>query len=313
MTDRPELSVIVPVSKRHERTGALVREYLAIFDEIGRSFEIIIVFDGAHKQLRAELDVLAAADQRVRLIQLGKAFGEATALSAGAEFARGDEFVTLPAYYQVEPAEIPKLVDALGETDMVVGARWPRHAKSRFEVIRRQAFHWLLNSVTGGSFDDLGCSARAFRRIVAEEISVYGDQQQFLALLAQRRGFRVTQINLRQSDKDRNKQAYRLDVYFRRVLDILTVVFLVRFTRKPLRFFGMIGTGTFLFGFLLLAYATFERLALSEPLADRPILLISSLFMVLGLQMFALGLIGELIIFTHAREVKEYTIQETIN
>jgi hypothetical protein len=144
------------------------------------------------------------------------------------------------------------------------------------------------------------------------ELPLYGDQHRFLPLLAARLGFRIGEVNVAQSRKEKFWRLYRPGVYPRRLLDLLTVFFLIKFTKKPLRFFGLIGAATFLLGGLLTLYLVIERLFFGVPLAQRPALLLSSLLVVLGVQIFALGLIGELIIFTHAKDIKEYTIDEII-
>jgi hypothetical protein len=147
---------------------------------------------------------------------------------------------------------------------------------------------------------------------VLTEISLYGDQHYFLALLADRQGFRVKEVDVRQSPKDRFMGRYRSREYVHRLLDIVTVFFLVRFTKKPLRFFGMIGASTFGVGALFVLYLITDKLVFHHALADRPALLLSSLLVVLGLQVFALGLLGELIIFTHAKGIKDYQVDEVI-
>jgi hypothetical protein len=161
-------------------------------------------------------------------------------------------------------------------------------------------------------FRDLGCSARAMHRKVLEEIKLYGDQQRFLPLLAERQGFRIAQVPLCQSKDDRRAEMYRPRSYTRGLLDIFNVFFLVRFTKKPLRFFGMIGVATSSLGLLELAYLIFERIEFHTALADRPALLLASLLIVLGVQMFALGLLGELVIFTHAGGSKDYKVDRVI-
>jgi hypothetical protein len=153
---------------------------------------------------------------------------------------------------------------------------------------------------------DLGCGARAMKRAVLQELSLYGDQHRLLAVLADRQGFSVTEVELRQSEADRFEGIYRPRDYVHFVLDVFTVFFLVRFTKKPLRFFGMLGAGMFGIGALVVLYLIFERIVLQHSLADRPALLVSALVVVLGLQLFALGLLAELIIFTHARHLKDY-------
>ncbi len=132
-------------------------------------------------------------------------------------------------------------------------------------------------------------------------------------MLAEKRGFRVVEIDVAQSELDSAPKLYASGIYLRRMLDILTVFFLVKFTKKPLRFFGLIGSSLLGFGALLLAVVIIQRLFFGIELGTRPALLLSSLFVVLGIQLLALGLIGELIIFTHARDIKEYTIEKILN
>jgi glycosyltransferase involved in cell wall biosynthesis len=274
---------------------------------------LVFVLDGNRRRLSEKLLEMATSEPRLRIIQLAKNFGESTALSAGIENTDGEVLLTLPAYAQVDAREIGKLLAELEGCDMVIAARWPRAAASKFEVIRRKAFHWLVSSVSGIYFSDLGCGVRALTRSVADEVPIYGDQHRFIPLLALRRGFRVREVQLRQSERDRYDKGYGAKTYLQRFLDIFTIVFLVRFTKKPLRFFGMIGSITFLLGAFFLAFVVIQRLFFGVDLSDRPALLLSSLLVVLGLQIFALGLLGELIIFTHARELKEYTIEKIVN
>lgn len=313
MTDKPKVSAIVPVSDRFDESGALATEYLDALKTADRDFELVFVLDGKRERLGEALLELAKDDDRLRIIQLAKSFGESTALSAGIAHAAGEIILTLPAYAQIDAGEIGKFLDELNDCDMAIAVRWPRAVASKFEVMRRNAFHWLVSSVSGISFSDLGCGVRVFKRVVADEVPIYGDQHRFIPLLALRRGFRVREVQLRQSEKDRYDKGYGPKVYLQRFLDIFTVVFLVRFTKKPLRFFGMIGSFVFLIGAVFLGVVVIQRLFFDMGLADRPALLLSSLLVVLGLQIFALGLLGELIIFTHARELKEYTIDKIVN
>jgi glycosyltransferase involved in cell wall biosynthesis len=306
-----EMSVVIPVGRRQADMAELYSEYSAGLDKVGASYEMIFVLDGPQPAAYAALRALRDRGAPVTLLNLSRVFGEATALAAGFEHAAGAIVLTLPAYHQIEGSEIPTLVAALDRADMSVGRRWPR-AGGRFEVFRRAAFHRMVGAFVGSRFRDLGCGARAMRRRVVEEISLYGDQHRFLALLAERQGFRVVEVDVRQSPQDRNAGRYPLREYAHRALDILTVLFLLRFTKKPLRFFGMVGVSTFVLGSVLIAYLVVERLFFDQSLAERPALLLASLLAVLGLQLFAIGLLGELIIFTHARGIKDYQVEEVI-
>jgi glycosyltransferase involved in cell wall biosynthesis len=306
-----ELSVIVPVGSRQADPATLYAEYKAGLDTLRQRYELIFVLDGPREKFAAGLRTLLDGGQRFTVISLSRSFGEATALMAGFEHASGQAIVTLPAYHQIEAVEVAKLVAGLDSADVVIGRRWPR-VGGPFERMRRAAFHGLLGWVTRLKFHDLGCGARAMDRRVLEEIQLYGDQHRFLAVLADRQGFRVREMDVQQSPKDRFTGVYEPREYTRGLLDIFTVFFLVRFTKKPLRFFGMVGVTTFAVGALAVTWLVIERLFFGQALAERPALLLASLLVVLGLQLFALGLLGELMIFTHARGLKDYQIERVI-
>lgn len=307
-----ELSVIIPVGGRFSDPVELYAAYRAGLDALGRTYETIFVLDGPRESFAAGLRQLAADGNRLTVVSLTRSFGEATALMAGFEQATGQVILTLPAYHQIDSNDLHKLVTALDRCDLTVARRWPR-AGGAIERLRRSAFHGLLAWVTGLRFSDLGCGARACHRRVLEEIQLYGDQHRFLPVLADRKGFRVSEIDVRQSPQDRFRGYYEPRVYARGFLDIFTVFFLVRFTKKPLRFFGMIGVSLFAIGALLVAWIVVERLFFDQELTQRPALLLSTLLVVLGLQLFALGLVGELIIFTHAKQIRDYQIDAVLS
>lgn len=309
--DRVEVSAIVVVGKRQDNLEELTNDYLDALSKLDSNFELIFVLDGLYKEARANLEKVLPGNSAIKIIQLSKSFGEASALKCGFDQSKGKTIITLPAYYQVDPEELKNLHDASIDKDMVLVRREPRRG-SGFERLRRRLFHGLLFGITGYKFSDLGCSVRIMKRRVLDELSIYGDQHRFLPVLAVDSGFSVREVPARQSQHDENRERYRLREYFHRALDIFTIFFLVRFTRKPLRFFGMIGSVVFVIGGFVLALLVVERLFFDVALADRPAMLLSSLLVVLGLQLFSLGLIGELIIFTHARSMKEYKIDEII-
>ena len=311
MNKKVDVSVIVPVSERFDDVAVLYKEYKEALQATDNSFEFVYVLDGEFPDVLADLISLQASGEQITIIKLAKWFGEATALTAGFEHSSGDMILTLPAYFQIESVDIPKLLTELQNNDMVVARRWPR-IDSSVNQFQTRLFHWALG-FTGCTFQDLGCAVRAFKRQVINEVTVYGDQHRFLPVLAERRGFQISEIDVRQSTQDSQRRVYSPGVYIRRLLDFITVFFLVKFTKKPLRFFGLIGSGTLAIGGIMLLVLIIERLFFGEALADRPALLLSSLLIVLGVQVFAIGLIGELIIFTHAKDLKEYTIAEIIN
>jgi hypothetical protein len=296
----PELSVIVPVTERYDDVALLFDAYRTALDELGRSYELIYVLDGPKPDVLAELQRLRAAGATIEIAQLACSFGEATALAAGLEVSRGALILTLPAYFQVDTRGLRALVDAKGDSHMLI-------------ALRRRLFHRLIQAVTGTRYRDLGCGVRLLDRQVLEEVSLYGDQHRLLPVLVERNGFRVREVDMPQSDRDEFRGRYSFRDMVGRMLDVFTVFFLVKFTKKPLRFFGGVGGAMCAFGGVYLLVLIVQRLFFGQPLADRPALLLSSLLVVLGIQIFGLGLLGELIIFSHARNLKEYRVERIVN
>jgi len=307
-----EISVIIPIGRRRTDISALHAEYSAALQGLGRRVEYIYVVDGKAADAGAAVSRLVDAGEPVIGVHLTRFFGESTALMAGFEQASGQVIVTLPAYRQIEPGEVGKLLAGLESADLAVSHRWPR-AGGAGERLRRTMFHKLVGSVTRQKLHDLGCGARAMKRRVLEEIVLYGDQHRLLPALAERQGFRTVEVKVRQSPLDQNEKGYSAKEYLHRLLDIFAVFFLVRFTKKPLRFFGMIGVSLFAVGALLVTWIVIERLFFGQELTQRPALLLSTLLVVLGLQLFALGLLGELIIFTHAKQIRDYQIDTVLS
>ena len=198
----PVISAIVPVGERHADARELLGDYVAALEALATPYELIVVLDGPQPEFAASLAQLVDEGLRATVIRLSKSFGESTALMAGFEHSVGEVILTLPAYHQIEAGEIHKLIAGLDSADLVTARRWPR-AGGLFERLRRNAFHGLVHWVTQQRYNDLGCRARALRRLVLSEISLYGDQHHFLALLADRQGFRVREVDVRQSPKDR--------------------------------------------------------------------------------------------------------------
>ena len=307
-----QLSAIVVVGERKDDLRSLARDYWSALDAVGQTFEMIFILDGYRDDAASELENVRSSEELpIRIVQLSRSFGDSTALMCGVDQALGEKIVTLPAYYQVDPEELPRLIQESTAHDVLLVRRQPRRG-GKFERLRRRSFHRILESITGYRFNDLGCYVRILNKRVLTELRLYGDQHRFLPVLARNAGFSLVEVDARQSEHDDFRSRYRLREYLHRVLDIFTIFFLVRFTKKPLRFFGMIGSLIGIAGGLILAVLVFQRLFLDVPLADRPALLLSSLLVVLGLQLFSLGLLGELIIFTHARSLKEYKIAEII-
>ncbi len=310
--DNGLISAVMVVGQRADNLTELTRNYAEALAKANVPYELVVVLDGPKAAALEQLQEARRRGLNLKIVRLSRAFGEATALMSGFDHARGGIILTLPAYFQVAADQIPMMIESLGDSDMLIARREPRRG-SAFEHKRRETFHWLIGAISGVRFNDLGCGVRVIRRRVLDELRLYGDQHRFLAVLAANAGFSVREIPVTQSEKDYFESGYRIREYLHRLLDIVTIFFLTRFTKKPLRFFGMIGGAVAVVGGLILALLVFQRMFMGIALADRPAMLLSALFLVLGLQLFSLGLLGELIIFTHARSMREYKIAQIIS
>ncbi len=309
----PEISVVIPVVERFGDLKQLYREFSAELERLDKNAEFLFVVDDSQRAAMPMLrELQQEAEGEVAIVLLGGAFGESAALTVGFERARGERVLTLASYFQVDPSGLAAAFAEIDAgADMVVGRRHPR-LDSFFNRLQSRLFHGMVSGLTKTQFHDISCGFRLMKRRVPRELNLYGGLHRFVPLLALSRGFSVREIPLPQRTEDMQTRYYGTGVYLGRLLDILTVFFLTKFTRTPLRFFGLLGTGLFAAGFLLDLIAVVQRAFTDQGIADRPILLLGVLLMVLGVQTLSLGLIGEIVIFTHARHVRDYQVAEII-
>ncbi len=285
--------------------------YKNSLEETGKSYEMVYVVDGNLPEILDQLRKISSEDEKIKIIKLGRWFGDATSLEVGFENSSGRLIITLPSYQQVDENEIPRLIDEMHDADMVVTWRYPR-VDSFLNKIQSSVFNGMIKAFVGTKFNDMKSQVRVFKREVLEKIYLYGDQDRFLPLWAWRIGFRVKEVKVKQKKPDSRQVLYPFGSYIRRTLEIISMFFLIRFTKKPIRFFGGSGLIIFGIGFLLSIYLFIERIFFGIALADRPMLLVAILLVVFGILSFAIGLVGELIIFTHAEHIQDYIVEEVI-
>jgi glycosyltransferase involved in cell wall biosynthesis len=307
-TDSGLVSVVVPVV---ERTDDLMGVYRAFARELGNrseKFEFLFVFDGRFAP-PAELVALSREKAGVRILRFAREFGETAALRIGIEKSRGDLVLTLPAYFQVQPEGVGQLLDAIAAgADMAVANRSPR-LDSWLNRMQSRAFHSIVGGVTDQQFHDMACGVRAMRRTVAEALPLYGDLHRFIPALALREGYRVDEVPLAQHPSDAKIRVYRPSVYFRRLIDIAAFFFLAKFTERPLRFFGLVGSVFLISGAALSLVLLVQRFE-GQGIANRPALLLAVLLVALGVQLIGLGLVGEIIVHLRAPHRRAYRVRE---
>jgi glycosyltransferase involved in cell wall biosynthesis len=302
----------VPVLDEAPTVGELSARVAAVLDLLGRSFEVVFVDDGSRDGTAGAVRAAHEIDQRVRLVRLRRNFGKAAALTAGIDAARGAVIVTMDGDLQDDPDEIPRLLAALedGGLDLVSG--WKR--RRRDPVSKRwpsRLFNWVTRRMARVDLHDFNCGFKAYRREVLDEIAIYGELHRFIPVLASRRGFAVGEIEVTHHPRRHGVSKYGLDRLYKGFLDLLTVLFLTRYTPRPLHLFGLAGVVCFLAGTginLYLAWIWFG----GQNLSNRPLLLFGVLLMILGIQLLSTGLIGEMITHSSFRRRASYSVRERV-
>ena len=308
LADLGFISVVVPVVERADDLVAVYQAFGRELDARPQEYEFLFVFDGRFTP-SPELVALARENEAVRILRFARDFGETAALRLGIEKSRGDLVITLPAYFQVQPEGIHLLLDAVSKgADMVVANRSPR-VDSWLNRMQSRAFHSIVGGVSEQRFHDMACGVRAMRRTVAEALPLYGDLHRFIPALALREGFRVDEVAIPQHPGDARTRVYGPGVYMRRLLDIAAFFFLAKFTEKPLRFFGLVGS-LFLAAGTVLSLVLFIQRVGGQGIANRPALLLAVLFLALGVQLMGLGLVGEIIVHLRAPHRRAYRVRE---
>jgi glycosyltransferase involved in cell wall biosynthesis len=297
----PRLSVVVPLLNEEETVGALYDEVSAALDPRAVDWEIVYVDDGSTDRSYRELIRLHETHSNVRVVRLRRHFGKAAALAAGFDAATGGVIVTIDADLQDDPAEIPNLLAKLEEGyDIVSG--WKRN---RRDPLRRRLVSRIYNGatalVTGVHLHDMNCGLKAYRAEVLRNVQLYGELHRFVPVLAHHVGYSAAEIPVSHRPRKSGRSRYGPERYVRGFFDLLTVVFMGRYRYRPLHLFGGIGLLLGGSGFVILLYLTAIKLG-GAGIGGRPLLLLGILLVVVGIQSFSIGLVGEMLTNQHEQE-----------
>jgi hypothetical protein len=305
----PSIAVIVPVTRGSFPLNRLYEEFSAPLRAADRTFEFVFVAPEYARRAMEPLRELRARGEPIRILESGLALSESAMLRAAARHSAAPAFLTLPESPRVLPSGLIELLVELEHGyDLVTAARDNR-SDALVNRAQRRAFHGLLRRTAGGDFTDVASGVRAMKREVLEDLDLYGDSFRFIPNLAMRDGFRVRELTVPQHPEDRKTRVYTPGIYVRRLIDLLGLMFLVRFTYKPLRFFGLIGSVLGASGSVILTILLVQRAA-GQGIANRPLLLLGVLLVVLGMQAFAMGLIGEIVVHQNASKRPLYRVLE---
>ena len=290
------ISVVVPVYNEQENVAELVERVAAALGP--RDFELIVIDDGSRDGTAEALAALAASRSWLKPLFLIRNYGQSAALQAGFDAARGDTIVTLDGDLQNDPADIPellKLLETQPDIDVISGWRKERQDRALSRRIPSQIANFIISRVTGVKLHDYGCALKLYRAQVIRDLKVYGELHRFIPALAADVGAKIVEVPVRHHAHTRGKSKYGLDRTFRVILDLMWIKFLMRFLHRPLQAFGGLGLALLTIGFFILAWLAFDKLALGQDIGGRPLLLLGVMLALIGVQLLATGLIGELL------------------
>ncbi len=289
-----KISVVIPVFNELESLPSLVEELKINLNNF-KEWEVIFVDDGSSDKSNNWLLKLSNENDNFKLIQFFRNYGKSAALSEGFKNAKGDYIITMDADLQDDPAEIPNLINKLEEGwDLVSG--WK---KNRLDPLNKtlpsKLFNFVTRIVTGIKIHDFNCGLKGYRQSVIKSINIYGGRHRYIPALAGQRKFRVTEIIVNHRERKFGKTKYGGSRIFHGFFDLITILFLNKYTQQPLHLFGFIGLGFLIIGLLAETLALYYKYFLGHFFKDHiALLMFGIMFIVIGIQFFSIGLLGEL-------------------
>ncbi len=305
MTQKPDLSIVIPVFNESESLEDLCVRLKTILTSLNRPYEIIFVDDGSRDGTSEKLEALHAKDPMAKVIQLRDNFGKAVALSVGFEHAAGDIIFTMDGDLQDDPREIPRFLEMLDQGfDLVSG--WKHERKDPVgKTLPSRIFNRTVSWMTGIKLHDFNCGFKCYRRDVIQNVRIYGELHRFIPVLARWKGFKVAEIKVEHHPRMHGVSKYGMERFTRGFLDLLTVLFLTRYLKRPLHFFGGIGLLCLMPGLALSVYFGMQWL-FGYPMHVRPLMVFGWVAIIMGIQFISMGLLGEMLIHSmHATRKKE--------
>jgi glycosyltransferase involved in cell wall biosynthesis len=310
------ISVVVPVYNEKQNIRPLWDNLTQTLVAYGHPYEIVFVDDGSRDGSTDELRALAAEDARVKLVLFRRNYGQTAAMHAGIQHATMDVVVTMDGDQQNDPIDIPMMVEKLAEGyDLVHGWRKERQDALVNRKIPSKMANWLISKVTRFPIHDLGCTLKAIRREIAQELELYGEMHRFIPILAHQRGARCVEVVTRHHPRRFGQTKYGISRTFRVVLDLMTVTYLLRYFASPMKLFGMAG----LAACALMMVSGLATLAMKVvggvDMTGNPLLLLTAMSMFVGIQFFSLGLLGEVNarIYYSDPAKPSYAVRERVN
>lgn len=302
------ISIIIPVYNEEKNIVPLYTRIKKILKN--KNYEIVFIDDGSTDKTVKEVEKLRKNDRKVRLISFTKNYGKSAALQAGFDYSKGNVIITMDGDLQDLPEEIPKFLEAIKHSDMVVGWRWKR--KDKFtKRLASLIFNNLTRLAIGIKIHDSNCGFKAIKRSLVKNIKLYGELHRYFPALAYMKGYKVSEIKIKHSRRLYGKTKYGLARMWRGFFDLLTINFLAKFSRRPFHFFGGFGFTSFFLGFLIGIWLISLWIIYGNIGGHTPAAILSMLLIILGVQLISLGLLAEMIASSKRKE-RPYEIKRKL-
>jgi len=300
MSDIKQLiSIIIPVFNESESIGFLLDEVINVMSLHKFNFELIVVNDGSKDNTYQVLKLLTLKIKELSVISLRKNYGQTAAMSAGFDNSKGDIVITLDGDLQNDPNDIPLLNSEINNGfDLVCGWRFDRKDKLINRKIPSKIANKLIAHVTGLKLHDYGCSLKAFKKEIIDDIKLYGELHRFLPVLANIEGAKIKEIKVNHRRRQYGSSKYGIDRTFRVLMDLLTVWFMTKFLTRPMYGFGFVGIISIFFSLAISSYLIVLKI-MGEDIGNRPLLMFALILGITGVQLFSFGLLSELLIRTY--------------
>lgn len=299
------ISVIIPFYNEEPNVESVITENLRVLKELyhhrGWSYEILCINDGSTDGTLEKLRQQVHKHPEVRVIHFGVNYGQTAALSAGFHDARGEWIITMDGDGQNDPRDIPRLLEVLNCEDVDVVSGWRKNRKDPWLTRRlpSQVANRIISMITGVHLKDYGCTLKAYRSCILEDLHLYGEMHRFIPALARWHGAVVTELPVNHRPRRKGRSKYGLSRVYRVLLDLLVVKFLMQYSTRPIHFFGLIGTVIAFLGVLLLGFVVWYKYFAGLTMNRNPLLYLGLTFEMIGCQIVLLGLLGEMLARTY--------------
>jgi len=293
------ISIIIPVFNESESISYLLDEVKSVMQSHESKFELIVVNDGSQDNTSKVLEGLNLKIKELVVISLRKNYGQTAAMAAGFDNSKGDIVITLDGDLQNDPNDIPILISEINKGyDLICGWRFERKDKLINRRIPSKIANKLIAKVTGLKLHDYGCSLKAFKKEIIDDVKLYGELHRFLPVLAKIEGARIKEVKVNHRSRKYGSSKYGIDRTFRVLMDLLTVWFMTKFLTRPMYGFGFVGIISILISLVMTSYLLVVKI-LGEDIGNRPMLMFALILGIAGVQLFSFGLLSELLIRTY--------------